>query len=551
MFPLPVPHEKRTDPLDFIPEVTDTHGRGERMWRVMANLKITQGKLAGERLGMVAPPWQERWIRTLYGHTAEDGAALFREAFLMISKKQGKSTISGMLGIAHCVAFPEERGSVIIMADSKEQAHLVYDSMASTVEADPWLASQFHVRRYRSDLIHRATNTHLKAVASELAAVVGQIPSMYIVDELHLLGLKPKGGQLVRQLSSGIAVRENGLGIYITTAPVGVASGIYTSTYNRARRILEGEGGTDRMFPVVFQMPDDCNPDDKKYWWMPNPSLDYTISKQWFHEEHANAKADPDPGTYANFLSQHLNIHAQELIGVDRWIPTDVWDAFADETVTLERIIDEADTLYLSMDAGYRFDPSAAVVLGHKADGTYLLWSHQWIHADGYNTAKDHIPYDEFVESGVLTVGETENADVVGLFSLAERLYKTGKLSCVGVDPAKLQSIIQMMEDAGMTVVAVKQGWQLNPHLIATERLIYNGGIVHSGSPMLRWNFSNALLSERGMAKALVKPSGATGGGGYQKIDGVVCVVMAVAVASDPENAPGLIGSGELLMLAS
>lgn len=552
MFPLPIPHESRTDPCQFIPDCEDRHGAGERMWGIMSMLRITQGKLAGKTLGEVAPPWQEKWVKTLYGSTDDNGRRTYDEAFLLIAKKQGKSTISGMLAIAHTIAFPENRGVGIILADSKEQAGLVYDSMASTVEADPFLAEQFHVRRYRADIIHRETQTHLKAVAAEFAAVVGQIPSFYIVDELHLLGLKPKGGQLVKQLSSGIAVRDNPLGIYITTAPVGHASGIYTSTYNRAHRILDGDTEGERMLPVCFEMPPDADVDDSSFWWMANPSMGYTISEEWLVREHRIAKQDPDPGTYANFLSQHLNIHAQERLGVDRWIPTDVWDAFAVEGVTLDFIKRECSPIFASVDAGYRGDASCLLVMGQHSDGTWKLWDHQWLHADAYNAAKDKVPYDDFIEAGELTVGERENQDAVEIYAEIRKLHQTGQLVAVGVDPAKLKSLVLKMEDSGIVVYSVPQGWKLNPHIIETERMIYSGEIEHAGGPMLRWNFANCHLAERGQARALTKPaeiqSGGSGGA-LSKIDGAVCVVMAVAVATDPENALGLTGSGELLLV--
>lgn len=550
MFPLPIPHEKRTSPLDFIPSCDDVTGQGARMWRILSLLKITQGKLSGKTLGEVAPPWQEKWIRTLYGTVKEDGKTrLYDEAFLKIAKKQGKSTFSGMVAIAHTMAFPEPRGLGIILADSKEQAGIVYDSLASTIEADPYLREKFHVRRYRNDVIHRETQTILKAVATEYAATVGQIPSFYIVDELHLLGLKSKGTQLVKQLSSGLAVRENPLGIYITTAPVGVASGIYTSTYNRAKRILAGEAPEERMLPVLFDIPDGADPDDPQWWWMANPSMDYTITREWFEREYKLAKTDPDPAIYANFLSQHLNVHAQEVVGIDRWIPLDIWDRYMDPDVTLDFILENCTSIYLGIDAGYRRDASAVLVYGVVDEDQHFVWCRQWMHADAFNIYKDFLHVQDYVDNGELIVGETENADVIGMLELINLIYDTGKLVAVGVDPAKLQTIVRKMEEKGIIVVAIPQGWQLNPHIIETERLLYSGTFHHGDCPMLRWNVENGKLAERGQAKALVKPLDVSGSGDPRKIDGLVCLVMAVALVTNPEYQTGLTGAGELMVM--
>ena len=75
------------------------------MWRVMSNLKLTQGPLTGKRLGDVAPAWQEKWVRTLYGATDLDGNPLYDEAFLYVAKKNGKTSLIGMLAVAHALAF--------------------------------------------------------------------------------------------------------------------------------------------------------------------------------------------------------------------------------------------------------------------------------------------------------------------------------------------------------------------------------------------------------------------------------------------------------------
>jgi len=302
------------------------------------------------------------------------------------------------------------------------------------------------------------------------------------------------------------------------------------------------------MLPVCFEIPEDFDLEDNTYWWMANPSLNYTVTQRWLDREYKIAKQDPDPGTYANFLSQHLNIHAQEMIGVDRWIPTDVWDLFGDPRVTLELIKRECTSIFLSIDAGYRGDPSAVVVMGKHPEGGWKLWSHQWLHASAYEEGKDHVEYKSFQDWGELTVGDRENQDVVEIYDLVLDLYNTGKLVAVGVDPAKLQSIVTKIEDRGIAVFSVPQGWKLNPHIIETERMLYSSEIEHHGGPMLRWNFANCNLAERGQARALTKPAEVEGGS-RSKIDGAVCVVMAVAVATNPELAQGMTGTGTLMLI--
>jgi phage terminase large subunit-like protein len=542
-FPLPIPHRDRTNPVDFIPHTSDPTNRGEIMWRVLSQLKITQGPLAGKRLGEVAPPWQERWVRTLYGAVDRaTGQPRYDEAFLLIAKKNGKSSLIGMLAIAHCIAFPEERGLVVVLAKVKEQAHLCYDSMAATIEADSYLMKQFQVRRYKSDILHNATGTVLKALSTEMSSTTGLAPHFYIVDELHLIGEKPTGAAMVRQLSSGASVRSQSLGVYITTAPVGVSKGIYKSMVDRCARILSGEAQSDRLMPTSFTLPGDVNPDDSSYWWMANPSMGYTFTEDWLHREFDIAKSDPDSSNIANFYSQHLNIPSAEVMGTDRWIPLKVWDRNIDESITLESLITRSSSIWCGVDAGVRDDPTAIVVLGLESDDRFLVWSHQWLHADGFNKRKDHAPYELFRDAGELTVCDREGQDTFELVSMiVEKLLPTEKLAAVGVDIYKLAGLIQALEAKDIDVLAVPQGWQMGKFIIQTDRMIHEGKIRHFGGPMLRFNVENGQVQERGRGLALTKPGEVSVS--KLKIDGLVCLIMAIAANMEKPHVPFDIGA--------
>jgi phage terminase large subunit-like protein len=526
-FPLPIVHEQRETALDFIPTVEDCTDRGELMWQVLSQMKITQGPLSGKRLGEMAPPWQEKWVRTLYGATQlQTGLPLYDEAFLLIAKKNGKSSLIGMLAVAHNIAFPEPRGLTVVLAATKEQAGLCYDSMAATIEADTYLAKQFQVRRYRADILHNQTGSVLKAVATEMSATTGTQPNFYVCDEVHLIGERQNGAAMVRQLSSGASVRKQSLGIYISTAPVGASKGIFKSLYDRGHRILSGEAEGDRLLPTFFELPGDTDPDDRSLWWMANPSMNFTFTEDWLHREYDIAKADPDTSNLANFYSQHLNIPAQEVMGIDRWIPLQVWDSHEAPGLSLPRLISESEALWCGIDAGVRDDPSAIVVLGKVlGEDQYLVWSHQWLHVDGFEKRREHAPYEQFRDAGELTVCNRDGQDVAELVGIIESdLIASGKLAAVGVDQYKLASLIDAVEARGVSVVAVPQRWQMSKFIIQTDRMIHEGKIKHFGGPMLRFNFANVQVQERGRGLALTKPGEVSVS--KLKIDGAVCLVM-------------------------
>ena len=58
--------------------------------------------------------------------------------------------------------------------------------------------------------------------------------------------------------------------------------------------------------------------------------------------------------------------------------------------------------------------------------------------------------------------------------------------------------------------------------------------MAHAGQPLLRFSIENAQLDERGRALAIQKPVDISGA---KKIDGAVCLIMAIA--GTIEDAPG------------
>ena len=64
---------------------------------------------------------------------------------------------------------------------------------------------------------------------------------------------------------------------------------------------------------------------------------------------------------------------------------------------------------------------------------------------------------------------------------------------------------------------------------------------------MLRWNVANARVEERHGARMITKPSVASVG--PEKIDGVIALVMAVALSTEESSRPSVYERRGILML--
>jgi len=536
-FPLPVAELERTDPTQYIPDCEDIHGYGAKFWDIFSMLKITQGDKDGKRFGDegIAPPWQKKFITSFFGHCNEEGVRDHDEALLYCSKKMGKSSYSGPLAVAFVLSRTIKRGNVIILASTLKQSEIVFDSMAATIRADKTLEKLFHIRDYKKDVIQRSTGTRIQAVAMEAGNLVGQIVDGLIVDELHTIGLMQKAKQLIEQAVSGQSVKSDPFTLYLTTAPLKKSSGVFSSMYARAKRILAGESPHDRLFPIMFELPEGFDPDDDSQWWRCCPSLDYTVPKKWLIEKYNTAKLDVDPSTLQNFFTQHLNIILTDVIGIDRFMKLSVWGKCIDKTITLAKIKREAVEIYAGVDLGGRDDPSAFMVAGLMENDVILIVCYQYLHNDGYEDRRNTVEYDKFIDSGELIVSKEESFDMHMMKVLAIDLYNTGKLAGIAVDPMGLKEWVQDLEDTypDIGIYGIKQGYLMTPAILSTERMIYSGRIKHQGLPMLSWNMGNASLKQHGEAVALIKPDSIVKS--PHKIDGVICLVGICSLVNDPE----------------
>lgn len=548
-YPLPVPHAQRTRPEDFLPEVEDETGQAAVIWEILLNLKLGLAKFSGTPFRDQAQEWQRRLIWAVFGPKDHLGNRLVDEVFLTIAKKNGKTSFLALLPIAYHLMTQSPDARMVMLASTKDQAGLLYTPLKSAIEQDPELIRMANVREYRGDVLFYDTQALIKCISPELHSTVGEAPEFFIVDELHLLGRKKVGASMIRQLTSGLSV-SGGMGWYITTAPIAgePAAGAYIANYNRARKILEGRATIEeRMLPVMFEMPDEADPHDRRYWWMPNPNLDVTFSRNWLEQQYGVAREDPDPAVLAEFFSQHLNKIAEGSAGgFDSWILSRRWDEWADPSITLERIIAECVEVYGGVDAGGQADMTGLLLLGRTPEGTWLVWSHAWLTVEGY----EHHPanttlYDEFIERGELTViglpdpGATLGEDLEQALAILRRVTN---LTQIGVDPYGLAEFAAEAELIA-PVVAVSQGFKLSPHIEGVEREAFAGRLRHHGSRCLGWCIRNATIEATAAAKTLKKP-----GDKYseRKVDLAICLVLAYGASQDDYVAPSVYESVEL-----
>lgn len=103
-------------------------------------------------------PWQHFIEQNLYGWVSrETGYRRFREGIIIVGQGNGKSTlIAG--NAAYGLTKDGERGAeVYCLANSKEQAKIIYGECCAQVKGSPMLSK--HIRITKSGMYYDKTNS--------------------------------------------------------------------------------------------------------------------------------------------------------------------------------------------------------------------------------------------------------------------------------------------------------------------------------------------------------------------------------------------------------
>ena len=155
---------------------------------------------------------------------------------------------------------------------------------------------------------------------------------------------------------------------------------------------------------------------------------------------------------------------------------------------------------------------------------------------------RDRVPYRQWIKDGLVTAtpGDVIDYDVIKADILQDK--QTYRLGAVGYDPWNCEAVRQDLEKSGIEMIQVRQGVaSLSAPCKELERRIIEGSLDHAGNRVARWMIDNVEVWTD--SNGNIKPVRPKHGQSARKIDGVVALIMAVAVSMAKGPAVGgLIG---------
>lgn len=533
----------------IVPDLPLFQEEADRALRIFKRLRVPD--MHGlPRMGEVAGPWLFPIIEAIFG--SYDPVANRREIqefFWLVPKKNSKTSSSAAIMVEALIVNRRPEAEFVLIAPTKEIADIAFKQAAGTIRADPELSKLFHIQgHYVRTITHRRMGANLKVKAADTDVITGGKQVGTMIDELHVLASKPNAADIMVELRGALAARPDGFLITVTTQSKKPPQGVFKAELDKARAVRDGAMKLP-LLPILYELPPKLTIDggwrDRKYWHVVNPNLGRSVDEAFLERTVQEAEAEGS-AQMALIASQHFNVQIGQSLNLDGWPGAEDWAECADPTLTLDELLDRSEVVTIGVDFGGRDDLFSLCVLGREAgSGTlnrrrWLAWGHSWCHRIAVERQKISASlYDDFVKAGELTIIDRLGQDVDEAVDIIRRVYETGLLAGIGMDPNRVGPLLGAIESAGISaptgndafISAVTQGRVLGGAAISTERKLNEGTLIHSGQALMAWAVGNAKVEWIGNGLMVTKRAS-----GSSKIDPLMALFDAVFLMDrDPE----------------
>ncbi len=509
----------------------------EMALRIFKQLRLVD--VPGEpMMGEVTREWVYEFVAAIFGaYEPTSGVRLIQEFFLLISKKNMKSTLAAGVMLTALILNWRREAEFFIIAPTVEVANNSFKPAKAMIRADEELSDLFQVQDHTRTITHRTTGATLKILAAESDTVAGIKGTGVLIEEVWLFGKRAKAADMFTEAKGGLASRPEGFVIYLSTMSDEAPAGVFADLLKRAREVRDGKRVDNRLLPVLYEFPKEML-DSGTYrlpenFYITNPNMGASVSEAYLMGEFETAKADGEIAL-RRFMAKHLNVQIALSLTADYWAGAEFWeDSGKNPEINLDWMLEHCEVIDIGVDGGGLDDLLGISAVGRLKDNPrmWAAWFHAWAHPSVLERRKEIAPVLlDFAKQGDLTIVHRIGDDSDEVAGLAARVYQSGLLDKCGLDPHGVGAILDAMLEYGVpedAVVGVSQGWKLGAAIKTAERKLAEGCFIHSGSAMMNWVVGNARVEPRANGILITKQAS-----GSAKIDPLMAMFDAVSLLS-------------------
>lgn len=473
------------------------------------HLKFIEGEKAGQTF--ILEDWQQCIVANLFGWKRPDGLRRYRESFIFVARKNGKTPFCA--GIINYMAFcdKEPGAQIYSTAGEREQASLTYRHAIGMINRNPMLKKRCRAYKTFKSIEYYKGDVVYKALSADADTKHGLNAQLVVNDELHV----QPNRHLVDTMETSTASRRQPLIIHITTAGFDKLSICYEK-YDYACKVRDGIIEDESFLPIIYEIDEEDNWTDEDVWAKANPNLGVSVSLDYLRKECKKAKEIP---AYENtFRRLHLNQWTEQ---DERWLSMEVWNECVDDYTFADLA---GEDCYAGLDLSSTTDLSSLDLFFPKYN-----------RAISFNFApkmnmlerekKDKVPYSLWAKDGhlILTPGNVIDYDFIREF--INDIAKKANIKLLAIDRWNATQLATQLEGDGINVVKMGQGFQsMTAPTKYLNNLLIDRKFKHNNNPVLNWAASNVAVEQD--AAGNIKPSKKKS---TQRIDPIVALINAIA----------------------
>jgi phage terminase large subunit-like protein len=472
-----------------------------------AKFPHVKGKWAANKELFEPRPWQCFILCNLFGWVDGEGLRRFRETYIEIPRKNGKSYLAAIIGILCFTAKSDFGAEVYSGATSEKQAWEVFRPAKQICERLPELRDHFGIEVNAKSLTRPSEGSRFEPVIGKPGD--GASPSCAIADEVH----EHKTSDLIDTMQTGMGARDQSLLVLITTAGTDFG-GPCRERRRDALDILSGSVEDETVFALIFTIDEDDEWDTEEAARKANPNYGISVSSSFLTAQ--LSKARRSSSVQASYKTKHLNV----------WIGAkSAWmNMLAFQKCKSAVRLDEfkGESCWIGLDLATKTDLAAWVAIFEQENNLHCFprfYLPETAVYDGRNNR-----YRAWVEGGHITVTDGDVTDFDLIESDLIDFANEFRIERLNYDPWQASQMAHHLDSAGLETVECRNTvQQMSEPMKELEALILQDRFRFDGNPVYTWNMGNVVAKLD--AKDNIYPNKEAS---ENKIDGIVATIMAL-----------------------
>lgn len=473
----------------------------------------SKGKAGGHLVTLEL--WEKAMLATVFGFVDIEGNRQYREAVLIVGKKNGKSLLASGVGNYLLFCDGENGPEVYAVATKRDQAKIIWKEAKRMVNKSPALKKR--ARTLVNEIVTDFNDGEFKALASDSDTLDGLNIHGALMDEIHQW---KNGRPLYDIIADGVTARDQPL-VFITSTAGVVREDIYDEKYEEAERVINGYGDPDgyhdpHFIAFVYELDSRAEWTDPKCWKKANPGLGTIKNEKALADKVEKAKRNP--ALVKNLVCKEFNIREtsseawltfEELSNRDTYTLNPAEKSFVwyhhKEDGQVEEIALPYPTYGIGgADLSSTTDLTAAKVV-FRVPGCPVLFalSMYWLAEDllDRKVKEDRIPYDKWYDRGLvrLSPGNSVHAKYVKEWFVEVQEQLDIYIPYIGYDSWSAKYWVEDMASyfGSAAMIPVIQGKKtLSDPMKRMGNDLASKRIVYNNNPIDTWCLANTSYEE-------------------------------------------------------